>query len=64
MAYETMGSTVYLSAAAEATMATDGLLPIQFRDLVVSNATPGWKRLLVFVLKQAMDDYKAPLLNG
>jgi hypothetical protein len=63
-AYETMGSSIYLTAAVEATMATDGLLPSQFYALFRSKTTPGWKKLLMFVLKQAMDDYEVPLLNG
>jgi hypothetical protein len=62
--YETMGNTIFLTPEAEMTMATDALLPSQFRDLRVTRLTPGEKRLLIFVLKQAMDDYAAPLLNG
>ncbi len=62
--YETLGNNTGLSAAAEAMMASDGLLRSQFYALFQSKRTPGWKRLLVFVLRQAMDDYDAPLLNG
>lgn len=58
--YETLGN--HLSPGVDGELATDALMPTQYRDLRTSKAVPAEKRLLIFVLKQAMDDYAHPEL--